>query len=156
MLPRHKESVRNHPFKFVVGMVMHLGVIAALAGALMLVFQPAAGVIWMARLRPLFVAGLAAAAYLFVRRCLSADLKAMSTPDDFLAVLSTCGLLAVMALVDAGPHGPVAALLYTAALLVYVPLGKLRHAVFFFAARAEYGGRLGWRGVYPPPAGEAN
>ena len=155
MLPRHKESVRNHPFKFAVGMIMHLGVIAALAGALMMVVEPAAGVAGMTRLRPLFISGLAAAAYLFVRRCLSRDLKAMSTPDDFLAALSTFGLLAVMVLVDAGPRGPVVALLYTALLLVYVPLGKLRHAVFFFAARADYGGRLGWRGVYPPAAGEA-
>ena len=32
-----------------------------------------------------------------------------------------------------------------------LPLGKLRHMAFFFAARADLGRRLGYRGVYPPP-----
>ena len=46
-------------------------------------------------------------------------------------------------------------MIYTGLLLVYLPLGKLRHAVFFFVARGDYGRRLGFRGVYPPAATRA-
>ena len=34
-------------------------------------------------------------------------------------------------------------------LFFYLPLGKLRHCIFFFAARFNFGGRLGCRSVYP-------
>jgi hypothetical protein len=46
--------------------------------------------------------------------------------------------------------GVAAFLIYAGVLFLYFPLGKLRHAVFFFVARADYGRRLGYRGVYPP------
>jgi hypothetical protein len=34
--------------------------------------------------------------------------------------------------------------------MLYIPAGKLRHTVYFFAARYHLGYFFGWRGVWPP------
>jgi hypothetical protein len=74
----------------------------------------------------------------------------MSSPDDYVAVLLTCGLVAVALQSSLRPGNPLLLLGYATVLFLYLPLGKLKHIVFFFAARADYGYRLGHRGVYPP------
>jgi len=149
MTPAHKESVRNHPVEFGVGVVLHAGALLALAAVVLHVVRPATGLAFAAALRPVFVLSLLAGLALFVRRLRSADLRAMSAPDDFVAVLSTCALLALAATAG-GTDGRGAFLVYAGFFLLYLPLGKLRHAVFFFLARTDYGARMGYRGVYPP------
>jgi hypothetical protein len=155
MLPRHKESVRNHPLEFAIGSVMHLGIVFALLGIVAALLRPSAGfaaLIWM---HPLLLLALMAGVCLCVRRVFSRNLRAMSSPDDFIAILASCGLLAVLSLLSAHRNMPIVALFYAALLLLYLPLGKLRHVAFFFAARADFGRRLGFRGVYPPAAVKA-
>lgn len=152
MSPAHKESVSQHPFKFAVGVLMHVGVIFSLLAVMMLLVAPAVGEAFLRIGQPLLALSLISGIYLFVRRPFSADLSAMSAPDDYLAILASCGLL-VVALLYALDRAAAAALaIYTGCLLLYLPLGKLRHAAFFFVARSDLGRRLGYRGVYPPAA----
>jgi hypothetical protein len=149
MTPRHKESVRRHPVKFVVGLVLHLGVILSLLGVLLLLIWPALSGDVLSTGRPLNAVALGAGLYLLVRRATSPDLRAMSAPDDYIAILATCGLLAFACAFPDGV-GSTALLTYAVLFFVYLPLGKLRHAVFFFVARTDLGRRLGYRGAYPP------
>ncbi len=150
MLPANKESVRHHPGKFAIGMVLHIGALTALLNALVLAINVDFGVLLLAVVQWLALLGLVAAVALLVRRPLDPNLRAMSSPDDYLATAATCGLLVVTAMAPHYQAGLFVLLLYTSAVFLYMPLGKLRHAVFFFAARANYGRRLGYRGVYPP------
>ena len=152
MTPRHKESVRRHPFKFVTGVLMHVGIVTSLVAVLLLLVWPPLARAVLSLSRPLVALALAAALVLLVRRPLAPDLKAMSVPDDYLASLATGGLLALALLHSLGAVVDVVLLSYAALFFVYLPLGKLRHAAFFFAARGDYGRRLGYRGVYPPAA----
>ena len=152
MIPTHKESASKHPLEFSIGMLMHVGVIASLVTVLLFLVRTDAVGGFLLFARPVILLALIAGLLLLVRRTRSKSLRAMTSPDDFIAIIATCGLLALASLADLGPGLAIAFLLYTAVLCVYVPLGKLRHAIFFFAARAEYGRRLGHRGVYPPPA----
>jgi hypothetical protein len=34
-------------------------------------------------------------------------------------------------------------------LLLYIPVGKLKHVLYFFAARYQLGIFYGWRGIWP-------
>jgi hypothetical protein len=152
MLPAHKESVKLHPVEFGLGVVLHAGVFAALAQVAATAIAPAASGKWHFVMTPLAVIGLAAGLTLLVRRAHSVELRAINVPDDYLANAATCGLLALAAV--APLLGELPLLTYAVLLLVYLPLGKLRHCVFFFVARGDFGRRLGYRGVYPPaPAG---
>jgi hypothetical protein len=148
MSPGHKESVRRHPIEFGAGVLLHLGVAASLVEAAWLVAAPQSAGAWQVWLRAPLIAGLAAGVALLARRATSKMMRALSTPDDYLAALATCGLVG-LALFPTWTEGRVL-LAYTALLLIYLPLGKLRHAVFFFVARGNYGWRLGYRAVYPP------
>jgi hypothetical protein len=152
MMPAHKESVRHHPVKFAIGMLMHAGVIVAIIDVVLLLVAPDAGRALLAWARPLYAAGLVAGVILLARRGIDRNLRAMSVPDDYLSNVMTCGLLAFAALTPAEAGANTALIVYATALFVYLPLGKLRHVVFFFLARADYGRRLGHRGVYPPAA----
>jgi len=152
MTPAHKESVRRHPLKFAIGVVLHAGVALSLACVGLLVVWPEGGYRALALARPLVGLALLAGIFLLVHRAVSADLRAMSAPDDYLAIVASCGLLALASVVRISPTNEAPFLIYACGLLVYLPLGKLRHVVFFFVARADLGRRLGYRGVYPPAA----
>lgn len=150
MTPKHKESIRLYPIEFAMGLILHLGLVLALVGMLLLLTAPQAGVSLLATMRPLTVAGLFAGALLLARRFRTPNLREMSVADDYVAALATCGLLATALLPMGNPSWQTGFLIYCGALLIYLPLGKLRHACFFFVARGDYGRRLGYRGVYPP------
>jgi len=154
MQPAHKESVRLYPGKFAVGLLMHLGAFAVLVGIVLLLIWPDVGRRALVLARPLSAIALLAGLFLLVRRFFSLDLRAMSAPDDFVANFATCVLLALAIAAPRNESSEMAFLIYAVVFLVYLPLGKLRHVVFFFVARGDYGRRLGYRGVYPPtPSG---
>jgi len=151
MLPSRKESISGHKISFAIGIIFHTGLFLCLFNLLLAIAKP--GMAWS--LRYIFILfaglGLVAGIYLFIRRMASAGLRAMSAADDFIANAITTGLLA-MTLVYYGyhPDAKTALWLYSALLFLYFPLGKLRHAIFFFTARGDLGRRLGYRGTYPP------
>jgi hypothetical protein len=150
MRPRNKESARLHPREFALGLVLHAGVLLALADVSLLIAAPRAVGILAPLLLPCGAMALAAAVALAIRRCRSPVLMAMSSADDHVAIGAVGGLLALSLLHHLGVVAPTVLLGFAALVLIYLPLGKLRHALFFFVARAEYGSRLGHRGVYPP------
>jgi hypothetical protein len=152
MLPTAKESAREHPAVYSAGVAYHAGTFAALAlVALAVAGAPPGGPIALA-LRALALVGAVAGATLFLRRALSPRLRAISVPDDFVANGLTTLLAALAAARGAGPRGDVALALAAIALLLYLPVGKIRHCVFFFATRYHSGHFFGRRGVLPPLA----
>ncbi len=150
MMPARKESARLHAAEFALGLVLHVGVLTCLLGLGLLVASPTTGIRVLAVLRIPAAVALLAGICLLLRRAISPVLRRLSTPDDYLAILATCGLLACCAFLPVDSRGQLVRLVYFTALLVYLPLGKLRHAVFFFVSRGNYARRLGYRGVYPP------
>lgn len=153
LLPGHKESARLHPVKLGLGVALHVGVLLALTGVILLLASPVTGLQFLGVVRPLVLLGLGAGLALLAERRRAPLLRQLSVPDDYLANAATCGLLMLSGAIAPGPVGATVLLGYALLLLAYVPLGKLRHAVFFFAVRADLGWRLGYRGVYPPRAG---
>jgi len=148
MLPSHKETIRNHPFKFAVGLMMHIGVFLSIIKVLLVLIIPD-----MPPISPIvsaIVLGISVICgfYLFMRRIITKDMRYMSTPDDYISVLLTIGLIISAIAHETGQITSGALLIYSTVLFFYLPLGKLRHALFFFVARADYGSRLGYRGVY--------
>ncbi len=147
MAPWSKESTRIHAVAYMRGIAFHVGIFAGLAA---LLASP-----WLdllpAGVRILFavVAGLGAVfgAMGGIMRLVEPHLRAISTPDDHVAVwLVSLFLLAMsMALFSTffRPFMFVAA----AVMLVYAPLGKIRHCIYFFFGRLFYGLHVGRRGI---------
>ena len=149
MTPAHKESVSLHPVKFLIGIAMHFGVFAVIAKVFLLLaiadLQPCCPLV----VGSFFIFSATCAVFLFLRRIFDRELRFMSSPEDYLSVLATTGFIAAAFLHEFAIIDTSLFFVCTAVVFFYIPLGKLRHAIFFFAARIDYGSRLGYRGTYP-------
>ncbi len=149
MTPAHKETIRLHPVKFIIGILMHVGIFLAILKVLLLLINPSGVPSMPVTVSVILGVALLCGLYLFLRRCYSPDLRLMSSPDDYISIMLSLGLLLATILHGIELISNGALLIYASILFFYLPLGKLSHALFFFIARAEYGARLGYRGTYP-------
>ena len=158
MMPDQKESAYLHIPSYAVGMLFHIGLFCSLLffvlsffpffnnwiecgcnGHLILAIPPAIGTI--------------CGFILFFRRLFSKDLKVLSMPDDFISTGLVTLFLLMTTLYLCMPTccGSITILYYISSILLflYLPLGKLRHVVYYFAARYHLGFFYGWRNVWP-------
>ncbi len=149
MTPGHKETVRNHPFEFTIGILMHVGVFMVILKSLALIISPQASLPGTLIINLLQGIAFACGIILLYRRISSPNLRAMSIPDDYISILLVLELLAISFLHQFNMVATGVFLINTAILYFYLPLGKLKHALFFFIARGEYSSRLGYRGTWP-------
>jgi hypothetical protein len=152
MSPAAKESAREHLPVYFTGVTYHLGVYASLAALALALAGVTPGGAALAALRVLSPLGAAAGAVLLARRATERHLRALSCPDDFAANALTTLFAALTFAATLTPAAEPARALAAMALLLYVPLGKIRHCVFFFSTRAHSAAHFGRRGVLPPPA----
>ncbi len=147
MAPWAKESTRRHWIAYLRGIAFHVGIFAGLAA---LLASP-----WFNLVDPIFrilfamVTGFGAVfgAAGGIMRLVEQNLKAISTPDDHLSVWLVSLFLATMtAALLATAFVPVMWIV-AAAMLVYAPLGKIRHCIYFYSGRLFYGLHIGRRGV---------
>ncbi len=147
MMPWAKESTRIHMLAYLRGIAFHVGIFAGLAA---LVASPWLDAIPFA-IRALFAALTAFGAMMGaaggVMRVIEHNLRGISTRDDHAAVwLVSLWLAATAIALIASAFLPV---LYVvgAAMLVYAPISKIRHCIYFYFARLFYGLHIGRRGV---------
>lgn len=153
MLPSHKESIRLHPFWFLTGALMHIGIFAAILKVLTVLVSPQFSSFKGLLLEVVLLVASICAIILLIKRIFSKTMRSMSSPDDFISILLVVDFLIAALSCELGVLNTGAFLVHSAVLFFYLPLGKLKHALFFFVARAEYGARLGYRGIYPVKSG---
>ncbi len=155
MMPWAKESTRRHWAAYLRGIGFHVGLFVGLP---LLVVSP-----WWSlapeavRLVAAVMLGLSAllAVAGVVMRVSEPILRQLSTADDYAAIVLVSIFLALEAAgLAAAPWLPG---MYVAAgiLLAYVPLGKIRHCLYFFFARTFFGQFVGRRAVIHPHVAEA-
>ena len=147
MAPWTKESARIHIIAFLRGVAFHIGIFAGLAA---LLASP-----WFDMIPSLIcllfaiITGLGAVMGVAggVMRIVEHNLKAISAPDDHASVwLVTLFLAAMTAALVSTAFVP-AMWVVAAVMLVYAPLGKIRHCIYFYFGRLFYGLYVGRRGV---------
>lgn len=139
LAPEAKESVRRHRLDYAAGLTLHAGV----AASFVLLFWPARV------LGGLALAGAMAGLGLLARRILIQELRGLSHADDYASNLLATGFAFCAGLSPWLGAAAAATPWAAAALLFYLPLGKLRHAAFFFLSRWHLGAFFGRRGVFP-------
>jgi hypothetical protein len=154
MMPWEKESARKHLLTYLAGFGYHFGIFSAFIYLYAAVFSiqvpPAAGMI----LKILTGAGLIFGLGLFIKRSAKNDMRRISSPDDFASNLLV-DLFLLLALLNMFGV-PARNLFYgeSILLLLYIPVGKIRHCFFFFYSRIIFGRFYGRRGVFPHPRAE--
>ncbi len=147
MAPWSKESTRRHWVAYLRGIAFHVGIFAGLAA---LLASP-----WLAVI-PIWIRALFALATGFgavmgvaggVMRIAEHNLRAVSTPDDHTSVWLVSLFLAAMTVALIEPTLTPFMWLTAAVMLLYAPLSKIRHCLFFYMGRLFYGLHIGRRGI---------
>ena len=155
MNPLEKDSSRHHMPTYVAGFLYH---IATFISAILLILVTwgvslPPGVLWFMRI--LICGGILSGVALLVKRMVHAQLRIISTYDDFLSNLLVDVFLATSLATTVWATAEPALLVSAILVLLYLPVGKIRHCVFYFYARFAFGRLFGRRGIFPRPASDS-
>jgi len=152
MSPAAKESVREHLPTWFAGIGYHLGIVAALGFLVLIVTGLEAPEPLRRGLQVLLAAGTLAGTGLLGKRILQRHLRRLSRPDDYISNTLTTAFLALALARTIWPRLEGVFLAESILLLLWVPLGKIRHCLFFFTTRYQMAAHFGRRGTFPPAA----
>ena len=147
MAPWAKESTRIHLIAYLRGIAFHIGIFAGLGALLVSPWFNSIPEIIRAPFAALTAFGALMGVAGGVMRLTEHNLKAISTPDDHAAVwLVTLFLATVPPALFSATFLPLMWIV-GAAMLVYAPLGKIKHCIYFYFGRLFFGIHIGRRGV---------
>jgi hypothetical protein len=150
MSPVKKESAYLHLPTYTAGIIYHLGTFVCIFLFFLNLFQVKVHAPLNLFLSIfLLLTGIAGLGILF-KRILKKGLRSMSLPDDYFSNLLVTGFHLLSAVCLLLPAWLPAYFIWSGVLLLYIPAGKLRHLLYFFAARFHLGYFYGWRGTWPP------
>jgi nitrate reductase gamma subunit len=147
MMPWAKESTRLHLLAYLRGIVFHAGIGAGLLGLVLGVWRPDLPFVLRLALVAALAVGAAAGWAGLAARVVEPGLRALSTPDDYLAVALVSAFLTAGALAWWDARWMGVFLLVGAATLVAIPFTKIRHCFYYFFSRYFFGLFYGRRGV---------
>jgi hypothetical protein len=149
MSPRKKESAYLHLPTYMAGLLYHIGTFTAIAlFFLLLVNIELTGSMQWVLIGILAVSGLSGCG-IFLKRITIKKLRSLSNPDDYISnLLVTVFQFFTLGMLVKESFAPIY-FLCVSLLLLYLPLGKLKHSLYFFAARYHLGFFYGWRGIWP-------
>jgi len=154
MNPSRKESAYLHLPTYIAGLLYHLGTFLAIVLAFVFFFNIFPGGLLRWLLLALMTVSCLCGCGIFIKRVCVKNLRFLSVPDDYISnLLVTLFQFLTLSMVASIPVIPVY-FVFTGILFLYIPVGKLKHALYFFAVRYRLGLLFGWRGVWPEVKGE--
>lgn len=150
MNPLKKESAYLHLPTYIAGILYHLGTFLSIFLFILLLFklEPFGWLRWGV-MGFLIVSGLSGLGIL-VKRLSKQQIRALSNPDDYISNFLVTLFQLITALTLYQVQFFPLYFIVASILLLYLPLGKLKHTVYFFAARYHLGYFYGYRNVWPP------
>lgn len=150
MSPAKKESAYLHLPTYTAGIFYHIGTFLSifLFFLFLLNYYPQGILMWIPA--GILVISGSSGLIILIKRMLNKQLRSLSNPDDFISniLVTIVHFMSMLALFLPVIHP--AYFVTISLLLLYLPLGKLKHTIYFFAARYHLGHFYGWRGVWPP------
>lgn len=151
----HKESAYLHIPTYFAGMVYHIGTFVSLFLYVFFLLNILIQIALPQWLVWIIAAGLLVSSFcgfsLFMKRLLLKSMRSLSNLDDYLSnlLVSLFQLFTLLNLLYSSSIEPVYYII-ASLMLLYMTVGKLKHVVYFFAARYHLGFFYGWRNVWPP------
>lgn len=150
MSPTKKESAFLHLPTYLAGLVYHMGTFLSLFIFFLILFTIPI-IDWL----NMIIAGSLALSALsgfgiLIKRMVNTKMRDLSNPDDYISnfLVSAFQLLTAYTLMFQSHMAFY--FVFAGILFLYIPLSKLKHTIYFFAARYHLGFFFGWRGVWPP------
>ena len=149
MSPKKKETAFMHLPTYAAGLLFHLGTFLGFAW-LILVFFGMEISPWLHYVSAglLFLSGITGLGIL-LKRMVNKNMRSLSNPDDYISNLLVSGFQLLVAITLILTKTAPALFIYAALFFLYIPIGKLRHMVYFFTSRFHLGVFYGRRGTWP-------
>ncbi len=151
MMPWAKESTRIHMVAYLRGIGFHIGIFAAIGAVIISPFWDILPAFLSWTLFGLLGLGALLGAAGGIMRIAEHNLRGLSLPDDHFAVWLTTLFITLAGLAVLDEAFMIPMYIVSAVTFVYVPLGKIRHCLYFFFARTFFGKFFGRRAVFPHP-----
>ena len=148
MSPSRKESAYLHLPTYSAGLLFHIALFTSACNLALSLSGLVLPGVAEAILSVLFAVGALCGLAILFKRIASPLLRSISNPDDYFSNLLVTGFLVVSLLSLHIEGTEKVVILYASLLLLYLPLGKLRHSFFFFSSRIALGIYYGRRGVW--------
>jgi hypothetical protein len=149
MSPKKKETAFLHLPTYAAGLLFHLGTFFGFAW-LILIFLGIELHPWIDYISAGFlsISGLTGLGIL-IKRMINRNMHSLSNPDDYISNLLVSGFHLLVGTALILTKAVPALFIYSTVLFLYIPLGKLRHMVYFFTSRFHLGVFYGRRGTWP-------
>jgi len=149
MNPMNKESAYLHFPTYTAGILYHIGTFISFSLFFLFLFN----ISYANSLQWVLICVLAASSVsgfgIFIKRIALRKLRFLSNPDDYISnLLVTMFQVFTLIMLFTDTISPYY-FICTGLLFLYMPLGKLKHSLYFFAARYHLGYFYGWRGIWP-------
>ena len=151
MMPWAKESTRIHMIAYLRGIGFHVGIFSAIGVVLISPFWGSLPPFLSRLLFWVLVLGAFFGAAGGVMHIAERNLKGLSLPDDHFAVWLTTLFITVTGLALVNDAFVIPMYVVSAITFIYIPLGKIRHCLYFFFSRMFFGKFFGRRAVFPHP-----
>lgn len=153
MSPVKKESAFLYLPTYTAGILYHIGTFLSLFLFILFLFNicPQGSLAYIVAAL-LAITGLSGIGIL-IKRMSKQQLRALSNPDDYISNILVSLVQLMTAITVIKPDLSMVYFVLISILFLYLPMGKLKHTVYFFAARYHLGFFYGWRGVWPPKHG---
>jgi hypothetical protein len=132
MMPWAKESTRIHMLAYLRGIGFHVGIFAAIGAVIISPFWPYLSPLLLLILSWVLILGAVLGAAGGIMRIAEHNLRGLSLPDDHFAVWLTTLFITVAGLAVFNETFVIPLYIVSAITFVYVPLGKIRHCLYFF------------------------
>jgi len=149
MNPLKKESAYLHLPTYTAGILYHTGTFISIVLFFLFFFDiKLSYALRLILICVLIVSGISGIG-IFIKRTMTKKLRLLSNPDDYISnlIVTEFQIFTLIVLFQESfiPYYFICAAL----LFLYLPLGKLKHSLYFFAARYHLGFYYGWRRVWP-------
>jgi hypothetical protein len=149
MNPLKKESAYLHFPTYTAGLLYHSGTFISIALFFLFLFNISFAYSLQWILICVLILSSVSGLGILLKRIMLKKLRFLSNPDDYVSNLLVTVFqiftLIILFKEDFSPYY----FLCAGLLFLYLPLGKLKHSLYFFAARYHLGFFYGWRGIWP-------
>jgi len=150
MLPVKKETAYLHLPTYTAGILYHVGTFLSFFWLAIIFFNVTLpSILKTGSFLFLMITGVCGIGILF-KRIIKEKLRYLSNPDDYASNLLVTAFQIITGLSLVRNEITSIVFLIGGIIFIYIPLGKLRHAVYFFTTRIYLGLFYGKRGVWPP------
>ncbi len=150
MSPLKKESAFLHLPTYTAGILYHLGTFLSILLFFLFLVQMTIPASLAYFFSGFLLITTVCGTGILIKRLAKKELRSLSSPDDYFSNLLVTLFQLLTSLLFFFPSVLPFYYILTSILLLYFPIGKLKHAIYFFAARYHLGLFYGRRGVWPP------